>query len=838
MKRYSGDKRQYFGGKRQLLAGILIVDLLILVINIYAIYRKSLYPRLPADFKDTPAGLVVSSSSAPDLLPVGALVKTMDGISIQSELDMIFLRDRKSLGQSISVGYAHHNGLGNNDVALVRFFSLREVIITAVVVLLFWAIALYVYWQQPQLTSARLFHWCMLAFTFTMSVSREQLLPGVDPLVVYALRVLFYVGYVVLVATLFSFVLTFPRRTGLVPRWVEGLGYIGGIAFIGLIAWQQYQVVIRNSLQMHEAYYTSLPAFYAFILFISVASVATLIWRYYYDSNQRERKQLRWIVWGISLVAAPYLLLRNIPQILDLEPFISTELLHVFYLVIPISFGIAIVREQMLDIDAVINRSLVYLVITGVIALAYVAALAIAGGFLGGATPRANLVVTAVLTIVVGLLFYPAREGLQKSVDRLLFRLKYDFQRALEELTGQVAHALTVKDLGQLILNTLHRYLQAEGSAMALETRDDRPQYFVAGALPSGDALGRRLLSRARTLGVPSVGSQAAELSPLVEVVAEREVLAPFAFILPIRFEDEQIIGAIGLTRKLTRQRYLLEEIEFARAVVDVAAVALGRLNLQEQVFIKQLETERLEAEKQELQALQRIRQDLSSMIVHDLRNPLTGMLLGLEGLGRSAEKKLNRKEQEMLMMAHRSGNDLLTMISDLLEIHKMEEGQLMLVFEEVETAKLLERAVRQIEVLAHQKNIQLEIIMEPECPMLKVDQEKMIRVIVNLLGNAIKFSARQATVRLEAQTFNQHGVRLVVADHGPGIPPEYVDRVFDKFVQLESRHKGSKYSTGLGLTFCKLAVETHGGRIWAESKLGEGTSFFVELPSALPAQA
>ena len=171
-------------------------------------------------------------------------------------------------------------------------------------------------------------------------------------------------------------------------------------------------------------------------------------------------------------------------------------------------------------------------------------------------------------------------------------------------------------------------------------------------------------------------------------------------------------------------------------------------------------------------------------------------------------------------------------MINDLLDISKMEEGSMNLERHELTAAAVVDQALQQVASLAAQQKLTLARELAPDLPRFWADEDKLRRMLVNLLGNAIKFTPVGGTVTISVRADDEENTLLfAVRDTGEGIPPEAFERIFEKFGQVENRKAGRKMSTGLGLTFCKLAAEAHGGRIWLESRLGQGSTFSFTIP-------
>jgi PAS domain S-box-containing protein len=231
---------------------------------------------------------------------------------------------------------------------------------------------------------------------------------------------------------------------------------------------------------------------------------------------------------------------------------------------------------------------------------------------------------------------------------------------------------------------------------------------------------------------------------------------------------------------------------------------------------------------------LARLREDLTHMLVHDLRSPLTVLSGSLEMMESVIINGDTDAIESLLQMAQRGSDRLLRMVNELLDISKLESGQLILRPEDVRAESLLKDVAARLGPLAEINNITLEISIAPDIPQLCVDVEFIGRVLHNLLDNAIKFTPDDGLIRLWARPdTDRDPVALLVGvtDSGPGIPPEERPRVFEKFQQTSVT--GRRVGTGLGLPFCKLAVEAHGGQIWVESEVGEGSTFIMRLPAA-----
>lgn len=224
---------------------------------------------------------------------------------------------------------------------------------------------------------------------------------------------------------------------------------------------------------------------------------------------------------------------------------------------------------------------------------------------------------------------------------------------------------------------------------------------------------------------------------------------------------------------------------------------------------------------------LEEMRNDLISMIFHDLRSPLGNILSSLDVVQASIPED-SETEQMLLKIATRSAMRMSRMVDSLLDLRRLEAGQVNLNREQTDVAVLVDDAMEQVLPVAEGKGIELRRELSPRIPMIDIDADMIRRVIINLIENAVKYTPSGTTVTTAARA-GATELTFSVKDNGPGIPPAEQQRIFSKFTRL--RHEAAPKGLGLGLAFCKFAVEAHGGRIWVESQLGQGANFSFTMP-------
>jgi signal transduction histidine kinase len=244
---------------------------------------------------------------------------------------------------------------------------------------------------------------------------------------------------------------------------------------------------------------------------------------------------------------------------------------------------------------------------------------------------------------------------------------------------------------------------------------------------------------------------------------------------------------------------------------------------------LKRLQAEVL-AERDNLLDLQRQREQLFAFIVHDLKNPLSAIQMGLELL--DASDDTDPASQIQIRRLRDTAQSMDRMIQDILDIGRAEQVGLELHKTRIPLSSWIPSLLKEVESHAQHRNQALSW----DCPVdleIEADQAFLRRLLLNLLDNALKYSPSGSRTRIEARP-SENGVRLEVRDQGQGIPEHLREQIFEKFIRLEEGGGGTRSGSGLGLAFCQLVAETHEGRIWVEDNPPQGSAFVLELPYAV----
>ncbi len=282
--------------------------------------------------------------------------------------------------------------------------------------------------------------------------------------------------------------------------------------------------------------------------------------------------------------------------------------------------------------------------------------------------------------------------------------------------------------------------------------------------------------------------------------------------------------------QKQVRSAQLLVVALVSGTVLLLSLVLFLIVRRADQIIARQ--TGELETAYVELRHLEQLKADLTHMIVHDMKNLLTSINGYTDLLSHAGP--LTPTQDQFLEKIRRNSQRLLTMIGNMLDIGRLEEGKLQLQREAVPIHKIVEPPASEVAPLLEAEGKTLHLDIPADLPPLWADRDLLTRVVSNLLSNAEKHTEPGGNVWVTAGLGEEAGTLAVsVRDDGEGIPAEYHDTIFEKFSQAGSRRLGRKTDTGLGLAFCKLAVEAHGGTIGLDSQEGQGSTFTLTLPIA-----
>jgi len=420
-------------------------------------------------------------------------------------------------------------------------------------------------------------------------------------------------------------------------------------------------------------------------------------------------------------------------------------------------------------------------------------------------------------------------------------RLFKELEARTEDLTRSVAELRALGEVGQAISSTLDlrtvlstivaRATQlSDTDAGVIYEYDEEREVFVPRATEHLEAdIVETMLATPVRKGEGATGRLAEILEPIqvpdiLAAPAESRVRgalvrAGYRALLAVPLvRDDRLLGGLTVIRKSTGA-FAPEVIELLQTFATQSALAIQNARLFREIADKSRQLEVASQHKSEF---------LANMS-HELRTPLNAIIGFSEVLGERMFGELNEKQEEYLKDIHASGQHLLSLINDILDLSKIEAGRMELELTDFHLPTALDNALTLVRERAGRRGIALHMSIDERLDQVRADERKIRQVVLNLLSNAIKFTPDGGRIEVRAKLVNE-SVEMSVSDTGVGIAPEDQEAVFEEFRQVGTAKKKAE-GTGLGLALSRKFIELHGGRVWVESQIGVGSTFTFTTP-------
>jgi len=288
---------------------------------------------------------------------------------------------------------------------------------------------------------------------------------------------------------------------------------------------------------------------------------------------------------------------------------------------------------------------------------------------------------------------------------------------------------------------------------------------------------------------------------------------------VPVRVED-QVLGIIQLASRAPR-KFKHHEVSLLETIGNHMGIAVQKTQLYEETL----------RQASALENASKLQADFSAMIAHDLRSPLM-TIKGIAALMADVTfGSITQEQKKWLLKIEENGDSLVDLVSDFLDVSKLESGYIDVRREVTDLSALMGKSIETYRILASGKNISIKESIDPSLPSIHGDPRRLDQVLSNLISNAIKFTGQNGEVEVGAARADTSLVKVWVRDNGEGIPADELGQIFQKYRQGGNVKNSSHKGTGLGLVICKMIVEAHGGKIWVESEPTKGSTFCFSLP-------
>lgn len=733
-----------------------------------------------------------------------------------------FLAEKSKVGKQVTIIFNRDGVPGQTIITLLPYHpTYRYVFIIFFVGFITWCVSIFILLKGPPHFTTTTLHWTIgslgLATIFTTGAMSPLHLQS------YIARGLFLLFYMLAVSGVLFFSSTFPRSRERLVFLKAALIFIPSGILAALMEYYFLSALYFQSIILYARFQNFFDFFHALLFFYLGLSIFNFIYSYRSTPLSEDQKRLKLILTGIAIGSAPFLLLSILPQIFERNEIIREEFTLIFFLVIPFTFTLAILKYRLLDIDLLINRSLVYGLLTLMIGALYIVTVLTVISVIGGEIVFDDYLFLLLTTLIVAIIFNPLRHALQKIIDNLFFSARENYRKAVNEITRDLDKVLSSEDLFQQLIISLTRLVPIQhlalyrivGDSLILQ-HSSRLDTQTLVSFPGIDL--HQMIAAGQIYALP----KSVYLHPTQMDFSRSDFLQRinFSVCIPLLTKTTYFTGLLCIIPY--HDRFIEAEIDLLRTGCTRAAEILDRLLLQERMII----------EREEKKRMKEISSYIISLVAHELQSPLTSIRMFAELL--QQKDKIPEKEfPDYLHIIETESIRLSRLIKNVLDYSRIDRGIKEYHFEVLNLNRLIEHVLNVFRQQLEKNNFQVDVHLTEEDTTLMADEDALISVITNLLANAIKYSPEEKYIFISTAVENQH-IQLCVRDKGIGIPGEEQSRVFDDFYRSGHKQVQSLSGLGLGLSLVKRIILAHKGTIQVDSKPGKETLFTIILPSGV----
>jgi signal transduction histidine kinase len=742
----------------------------------------------------------------------------IDEYKIETEEDIEFVLSRKNAGDLASFSVKKAEGIEESQDRLIAFYSQAPFpLIYLTIGLLGFLIGFIVFILRPHELRARIFFWCSMSFSFSLIVNggffclRESWIS-------YIPGILFYIFYPLAPALLLHFSLTFYRSE---LRWVKFLLYLPTAVFVTLLEYFFLVSSITSSIHVYRQYQSVFFLFRFYVVFYIILTIFTLSLSYKKADLEEKKAQIKWILYGLFLGVGPFIFLYQLPKVLLKHPIISEEVSGVFFVFIPLAFAFSIIKFKLMNIELIINRSLVYSILTVFTVSIYLLSIEVLQSFFSEFFHVQQTAISVAGALAAAVAFHPARKKIQEWVDKSFFRISYDYRKSLLSFNEQAHKIVRKNHLVDFFVKKVKKTIPLEHLGLLVYLFKDGNQNILLGREEDRDlkSLGSRMLGKSKILARrkgmrTELGVDFSEEN----LIEERNL----EMLIPMPFRSTALAGFMSVGRKKSGSRFTRDDIEMLLTMAEALALNLERIQLQEEVIYER-------AEKEKYDEISRLKTEFVSNVSHEIRTPMSS-IQGMSEILQQGKIKGKKKQEELLSLMTRECSRLSQFLHNILDFGKIEQKMKEYHFERTNVCPVVEEVLEIFQYRLESLGFSLTTGIPKNPLFLNVDRNAFKQALTNLLDNAIKYSSDKREISVHLAEKNTH-VEIHVKDSGIGIPERERGRIFSGFYRTYKAKSLDVKGVGLGLKIVKHIVQAHEGEIRLKSRPGKGSTFILIFP-------
>jgi signal transduction histidine kinase len=783
----------------------LVGGFFIILISIYGFSLLLQRPGLPAEIKDL-------------FQKEDAKLIQIDDIRIERKMDMEFILSQKTIGEQSTFLIEIDGKIEKKEAKFVYYYSQSFFPLIYLLIGIFsFIIAIVVFLFRAEDARARIYYWTSFAFASAVIISggfyclRKSWLS-------YIPGVLYYFCYPLAAALFLHFSLSFSKIRLKISKLII---YFPALIFIGVLEITFLQSGLNSSIEAHRIYESAFYVFRGYLVLFVLSAILSLVNSYRKASLEEQKGQIKWIFYGLFVGLVPFILLYQLPLSIGINSLLSEELSNAFFIFVPLAFAFSIVKFRLMNIELVINRSIVYSILTVFTVSIYLFSVYLLGNIFSKFFSARETTVSLIGALSAAVAFNPARKKIQAFVDKAFFRTSYDYRKSILSF-NEKAHKMASSDhLTDFFLLKIKKilpmehigvfiYLLVSGKKKLLIAKNGKENLA---SLISLNLDSEKMLARKKAV-LMEEGLDFSKESFLEEKNLE--------LIIPLSFRSAALAGYVSLGKKKSGERYTRDDLELLLTMTLELALNLERIRLQEEVFEER-------AEREKLDELNRLKTEFVSSVSHELRTPMSS-IRGLAEVLQAGKIKNKAKQDELISLVADESGRLSRFLHNILDYGKIEQQTKTYNFQNVEIQSVVRETVKLFLYRLELDGFVLQTNL-PENPLfLKIDTDAVKQALTNLIDNANKYSSDKKDIMIQVIE-KEKQVEIQVEDKGLGIPSKDREKIFEGFYRHAEAIRHSPKGVGLGLKIVKHIMEAHKGEIKVESQPNRGSTFSLIFP-------
>ncbi len=763
--------------------------------------------------------LLRTHSGLPKEIPASQLVR-IDDIQITSIKDVEFVLTQRSIGDWATFWVRSGGEVSAVRAQFVSFYGQVPFPLLYLLIGLFsFLIGVIVFIFKWRDKEGRILYWLALVFASVLIINGgTYCLRKAWP--TYLPAALFYILYPLAPALLFRFSLAFGRREHRL-----GIAIIYGLALA--ISATLVSVVLlaafKSSIEIFRLYVSIYRYFRIYMIALLLLAIFHFVYIYHRAKLEEQRAQIKWVFLGLIFGLGPFIFIYQIPAILRIQPLLSEEYSTVFFIFIPLGFALSIFRFRFLDVELVINRSLVYSLLTIFIASVYIFSVRIFQDLFSRMVTISEASISLGSAVLAAVAFHPARKKIQEFVDRAFFQQSYDYKKAILSFNEAAPKFLSQEELVDFFIAHVKSIIPVDKLSVSVS------------------AVGPAVVTPVSPLGTPSKQALPFSFDQSSEMILARQGATAteerinfsqadalekngFEIALCLPAKSDALGGVVALGKKKSGSRFSRDDLELLETLTGELGLNIERFRLKEEIVYEK-------ASREKLDELNRLKTEFISTVSHELRTPL-GSIQGLAEILQEGKVKDKAKREDLLAVLASESGRLSRLLHNILDFGKIERQTKTYDFQPTEIRTLIEEAMEVFRLPLEEAEFSVRLDFPAESVVLNIDQDAVKQVLINLIDNAIKYSSERK--QIDIRLVECGGVmEIQVQDQGIGMSAEEAEQIFDKFYRAPAAAKCNAKGVGLGLKIAKHIMAAHRGEIRVESQPGLGSTFSLAFPKA-----